>query len=335
MQPNLELTAYRTTRINKLKKQFDIDKQKLDANANSAVQYILRSNDRASFKLTQVNKIMSENSKQVASLQKKLQDAINKINEIQPKIVEIKNKKNALLIGCKYLDTNYELIGCINDTKNLKELVEKNNFNNVKILTDDTIIKPTKQNILNEITAILANAKSGDSVFISYSGHGSNILDRNNDETDGRDEVIISLDLKSITDDELRRLINENLKEDVTLFALFDSCSSGTVLDLPYQYLDSMNYDKFTENPKVSDTKGNVIMISGCTDNQYSTDAFIDGNGQGAMTWSFLKSIKNNPKITYRELIRNMRDLLKTNNYGQLPQLSTGQLFNIDTPILL
>ena len=51
----------------------------------------------------------------------------------------------------------------------------------------------------------------------------------------------------------------DNIKPNVTLFCVFDSCHSGTVLDLKYQYLDSSNYNSFSENEKNLETNGNVI----------------------------------------------------------------------------
>lgn len=83
-----------------------------------------------------------------------------------------------------------------------------------------------------------------------YSGHGSYILDKNNDENTPYDQLIVSCDFNVILDDELKSIIQSNLKNDVTLFCMFDSCFSGSVLDLRYQYMDSLNYDNFTENVK-------------------------------------------------------------------------------------
>ena len=172
-----------------------------------------------------------------------------------------------------------------------------------------------------------------------YSGHGSYTLDRNNDEQDGYDELIIPCDFKGIIDDELKSIIQTNLKENVTLVGLFDSCFSGTVLDLKYQYLDSLNYDKYTENSKQLETKGNVLMISGCTDNQTSADAFFNGKPNGALTWSFLETLNQNKnkstKCKWRDLVKTMRDLLKKSKFSQIPQLSSGQFTDIDSEIFI
>ena len=258
-------------------------------------------------------------------------------NIIQTKVFEFcffKNK-NALLIGCNYNNSAYQLNGCINDVNNIKSMIKNVGFNNINILTDDTETKPNKSNILTELTKLLSNSNNNDLLFFSYSGHGSQLVDRNGDETDGRDEVMVPLDFNVITDDELKTVIQTYLKPNVTLFALFDCCNSGTVLDLKYQYLDSLNYDNYTENNKASDTLGNVIMISGCTDNQTSADAFINNTSQGAMTWAFIESVNSKPKLSWRELIQNMRKLLTNSQYTQIPQLSTGNSFNIDTKIFI
>ena len=147
--------------------------------------------------------------------------------------------------------------------------------------------------------------------------------------------MILSCDLQGILDDELKALIQTHLKPGATLFAMFDCCFSGSVLDLKYQYLDSLNYDNYTENDKQLETQGNVFMISGCTDNQTSADAFINKRACGAMTWSFLEAAKEKKGCTWRELIKLMRDKLKTSEFPQIPQFSSGTFVNIDTPIFI
>jgi hypothetical protein len=179
------------------------------------------------------------------------------------------------------------------------------------------------------------NCQAGDLLFFVYSGHGSYAIDRNGDEKDGRDELIVSCDLQGVLDDELKALIQTYLKADVTLFALFDSCFSGSVLDLKYQFMDSLDYDKFTENSKQLETQGNVIMISGCTDNQTSADAVFDNKPNGAMTWSLLESLKQKPNVNWRELVKTMRDLLKTSQFTQIPQFSSGNFLDIDKEIFI
>jgi hypothetical protein len=152
-------------------------------------------------------------------------------------------------------------------------------------------------------------------------------LDRSGDEKDGYDEMIVSKDLQGILDDELSAILKQCLKKDVTLFALFDSCHSGTVLDLKYQYLDSTGYNQSTVNECVEETVGNVYMISGCMDVQTSADAFINNKSQGAMTWSFLETLNTKSNLSWNDLVVNMRNLLRT-QFEQVPQFSCGK--NVD-----
>lgn len=328
-----ELEQYKAIRINILKNKFTYDKGVLTKHFNTLINNVFRSKVRN--KQAQINNLRASYTKLINNLTNQLNNAINAVNSYQPPVVENIKSKHALLIGCNYNDSQYKLNGCINDVKNVQTLINKYGFNNITLLTDETEQKPNKSTILNEFTKLLMNSNSGDLLFFSFSGHGSYVLDKNGDEKDGYDELIVPLDFNAITDDEIKTIIQTYLKPNVTLFSLFDCCFSGTVLDLKYQYLDSLNYDNYTENNNTNDTHGNVLMISGCTDEQTSADAFINNISQGAMTWSFIKSVNNNPNLSWRELIKSMRDLLKNSKYEQIPQLSTGQIFNIDSKIFI
>jgi len=266
------------------------------------------------------------------------QNEIERVNLLEFAFTEVNtstNIKKALLVGINYINTQYALSGCIDDTNRIKDILTQKGFVSIQQLTDLTSLKPTKKNILDELTNMIVNAEPGDFLFFYYSGHGSNTYDSNGDETDGMDEMLISSDFQGIIDDEIKSIISQNLKKDVTIFGLFDSCNSGTMLDLKFNYLDSNNYDKYTENDRVSECDGNVIMISGCMDSQTSAEAQIDNKAQGAMTWSFIQSINKNPKSSWRELLKSMRELLKNNKYTQIPQLSTDSLYDIDSSIFI
>ena len=59
------------------------------------------------------------------------------------------------------------------------------------------------------------------------------------DEDDGYDEVIYPVDFRvagHIVDDEMHRIMVRTLQPGVRLTAIFDSCHSGSALDLPYIY---------------------------------------------------------------------------------------------------
>ena len=239
-------------------------------------------------------------------------------------VAENANKK-ALLVGINYIGTSYELSGCISDVENMAAKLV--GFSSIESITDNTAMRPTKANILQQFTKLLQNAMSGDLLIFSFSGHGTQIADRNGDEMDGKDEGFLTIDNYLIVDDEVNRIIKQNIKPGVTLFMLFDCCHSGTIADLRYNYLN------YLENMKNTETTGDVIMISGCRDEQTSAEAYADGKIQGATTCVFLHHLQ--PEITWRQLLLNMQNALATSGYIQVPKLSSGKFINLDSKCLL
>jgi len=151
--------------------------------------------------------------------------------------------KKALFVGINYFGTSAELKGCINDIKNVSELIcARYGFKNCLYLTDeqpDAKYKPTYNNIINGMKWLVKGAKSGDSLFFHYSGHGGTAKDTDDDEVDGFDETILPVDFNysgQIVDDVIYANLVEPLPEGCRLTAIFDSCHSGTVMDLPYTY---------------------------------------------------------------------------------------------------
>ena len=331
----IELEIYKKNRINELKKNFNSVVARLNTLLNSNIRQVNSLKIQIKQKQKLINTLINQYNSNIKSLTDNLNKNIQTINNFQPNQIVINKNKKALLIGINYIGTVNELNGCINDVNCIRDRIIKMGFNDIKILTDNTPVKPTKQNILDAFTKLLSNSQAGDFLYFVYSGHGSYIKDMNGDETTGYDQMILPIDLKSIIDDELKSIIKTYLKPNVTLFAIFDSCFSGSVLDLKYQYLDSLNYDNYTENSKQLETNGDVIMISGSTDNQTSADAYINSKFNGAMTWSLLESIKQKPNCTWRELIKCMRDNLKNNGFDQMPQLSSGTIEDIDKKIFI
>lgn len=295
------------------------------------IKQIHKNNKRLPIILRNKNKNHTENIK-ILREQFLLNKALIDKKE-QSDIASIGNKY-ALLIGINYVNTSSELNGCINDVTNVSQKLKASyNFNNITLLTDNTVTKPTYDNILRELKNLLVNSKAGDTLFFQYSGHGSYTRDTNKDETDGYDELIIPIDFIPIKDDVLKKMIEDYLPENVKLVALFDSCYSGTVMDLRYNYLDSLNYNKLTENKRVPILNRDVIMISGCNDNQTSADAYINNTFQGAMSWAFIETLNLNPIISWNTLLQNMRNLLKKKRFRQIPQLSSAKMMDIQTLI--
>lgn len=230
--------------------------------------------------------------------------------------------KVGLLVGCNYKGTTSELRGCINDVKTVeKELFPKRDYDYLLTLTDDSPILPTRENILSNLKQMLDKLEDGDTFFFHCSGHGTQHKDRSHDETDGKDEAFVSLDMKIITDD-LLQMIFQSVRKRVNIFILMDCCHSGTIIDLPYS-LQSPN-GKIIKN-NLSVFYPNIVMISGCQDKQVSYDAFINNKHQGALTFAFKTALQNfrpYEPIQTRVFLDIIHSILKDRNYPQLPQLS-------------
>ncbi|KAF5003398.1 hypothetical protein FDECE_10055, partial [Fusarium decemcellulare] len=154
-------------------------------------------------------------------------------------------RRKALLIGINYFGQRGQLRGCINDVRNMTAYLSEHfgyKREDMVILTDDQqnpMSQPTKQNILRAMHWLVKDARPNDSLFFHYSGHGGQTKDLDGDEDDGYDEVIYPVDFRQtghITDDEMHRIMVRPLQGGVRLTAIFDSCHSGTALDLPYIY---------------------------------------------------------------------------------------------------
>lgn len=154
-------------------------------------------------------------------------------------------KRKALLIGINYFGQKGELRGCINDVQNLSAfLIERYGYRreDMVVLTDDQpnpVMQPTKANIVRAMEWLVKNAQPNDALFLHYSGHGGQTEDLDGDEDDGYDEVIYPVDYTRaghIVDDEIHFRVVKPLQAGVRLTAIFDSCHSGSVMDLPYLY---------------------------------------------------------------------------------------------------
>ena len=143
--------------------------------------------------------------------------------------------KKALLVGInRYPDPGNELKGCVNDVRQMAETL-KIRFGyagdgNMRILTDG---RATTKAILDGLAWLTGGASPGDSLVFHYSGHGSQVPDRNGDETtDRQDEILCPYDLDwdhPLTDDVLAAACS-GVPTGALLTVILDCCHSGTGL---------------------------------------------------------------------------------------------------------
>ncbi|PIL23034.1 hypothetical protein GSI_14341 [Ganoderma sinense ZZ0214-1] len=169
----------------------------------------------------------------------------------------IKLRKKALIIGIQYAGTDCRLRNTHRDAKLWRDLlIRKYGFDAKDIVMmldegeDSSTFWPTKLHILREIDNFVSGVNAGDELVFYYSGHTSQIETDDANEEDGLNEVLLPVDYKEddvatyIVDNDLRELLVDRLPIGSKLTAVFDSCHSGTLLDLDH-YLCNEVYHPF------------------------------------------------------------------------------------------
>lgn len=233
-------------------------------------------------------------------------------------------KARGLCIGINYAGTSSALQGCINDAKNLSSILISSGA--VPSANIQLLCEATAANIYEALTNLAQRCKDEQIpfVFISYSGHGSQIADTNGDESDKLDECICPSDFMTsgmMTDDMLKDRIAQ-FPPCTTVCFLCDACHSGSMLDLNHIYANGI------DTVQGSNTLAcKVVMISGCLDTQTSADAYDQTSREfsGAMTAAMLKVLKNVPacRTDVIKLVSEMRKVLRAGGFSQYPVLST------------
>jgi hypothetical protein len=263
--------------------------------------------------------------------------------------------KKALLVGVNDYKGANDLNGCVNDVLDMHFSL-RNLFNfqaaEIRVLTDS---RATKANIIHRLKWLVDEAKSGDFMVFHFSGHGSQIRDRDGDELDDHlDELICPHDMDwdgtFITDDELDSIF-KNVPEGALLEIVLDCCHSGTglremgLVPPPELAAEHPTLNRYLPPPadiflrfgseedelkprgfvKGFKERGNKhhILWAGCMANQTSADAYIDGRYHGAFTYHLNQHLRRNPRVSRRELLQKVRASLRHGGYSQFPQLET------------
>jgi hypothetical protein len=230
----------------------------------------------------------------------------------------------SLHIGLNSVDPKHyagwsgDLVACEADAGDMERIAARAGYATKTLLTK----QGSRAAVRAGIEEAAKRLEKGDIFLITYSGHGGQLPDVNDDEPDGNDETWCLYD-GEIVDDELYQLY-ARFVEGVRVFVLSDSCHSGSVIK---QYRDIASrsgtevlnsrdgaidavrprtmppdvalrvyrqnreeYDSYlkqfpSEKSSKADLRARVRLISGCQDNQTS----LDGTFNGLFTGTLLK----------------------------------------------
>ncbi|QID16538.1 caspase family protein [Nitrogeniibacter mangrovi] len=249
--------------------------------------------------------------------------------------------KSALCIGINdYPGTDSDLSGCVNDAHDWSALLDGRGFA-VRQLLDAAA---TKASMVAAMTDLITGARSGDSVVITYSGHGTWVPDTSGDEPDGRDEGLCPHDIADgqvLLDDELAELFARR-DAGVRVVLISDSCHSGSVIrgrdpDLdpaaprarflpPALWLGADALPSGAPPARVFGgftRLGGDLLLAGCRDAEFSWDTRFRGRPNGAFTYYALKALAGlAPGASYLDWFRAIGTFLPSTSLPQTPQLS-------------
>ncbi len=190
----------------------------------------------------------------------------------------------ALLVGVGHYEMGIKLPGIEKDIQNMKKAVSLMGFkeNQVKVLFNNHASLDGIQQAIQEW--LVKGVTSNDRVLFYFTGHGSQIADKNGDEADGADEVLLPFNAKIqneildnvLVDEEFDRIL-DNIPAKMVLVFL-DACHSGTATrkvltgedDLIPKFFDYKGMPITRKNPEKETTVDNkkYIALSACKDDE-------------------------------------------------------------------
>jgi len=222
------------------------------------------------------------------------------------------SEKHALLVGCTYLGLKGHLKGVARDIYRTYDWLQKAPMNipaeNIVVLSDDPACakackasgKPTQANIKAAMSMLALKSGPGTLQVMLYSGHGGNIpgtdesFETCRSEKSGRkkDQALIPINHKDkglddygcVRDNWIMEKFLMKMHKESTCFFIADCCHSGTIADLPYEYMLQPSPHVKRVGPLVPEA--DCFVFAGCRDDQCSQD--LGSRVGGALTSNIL-----------------------------------------------
>ena len=227
------------------------------------------------------------------------------------------------------------LTSCEKDAEDMFEIARSQKFKAEILRTQQA----TASNVETAIRKAAKKLKSGDTFFLSYAGHGSQVEDLTGDEWDGTDETWCLFD-RMFLDDEQRALYAE-FARGVNIVVLSDSCHSGSATRSKHSEIaDESMLDQhrgrrsmgertamaiYEGNKKMYDQiqrslpnppptlKASRLLLAACQDHEYA-----NGDNENGVFTRALKKVWSNGEFegSYSDLARGIRQELQA-QYNQ------------------
>ena len=253
--------------------------------------------------------------------------------------------KRALVVGLgQQQDKAWNKINGDKDVPIVQGMLKSAGFKSVTTLVNQ---QATKAGIIGAFKRMAASCKQGDVVYIHYSGHGQQMTDVHNDETDGLDECWIPYDAyrkacktyhgeKHLTDDELNVYLNairDKIGAKGKLLVVIDACHSGDgtrgdedevvrgveeVFEAVKSLIIGDNDKEKVINQKAKPLAERWITLSDCKSDQVNIE--MKNPAVGKLTYALWMELKNGDKINNEEFIKRIRKFVNRNTSSRPQQ---------------
>jgi hypothetical protein len=159
--------------------------------------------------------------------------------------------------------TEGALNGCVNDAQSMQEIAQKAGFKTTLLLNEEA----NSKQLFGLLDKAERELKSGDTLLITYAGHGSQVPDLNHDEKlDDKDETWCAFD-RMIVDDELAEAWSR-FRAGVRIVVVSDGCHSATIaremakISLKTERADKRNLLAMKRGPLLGDGSGGTPILA-------------------------------------------------------------------------
>jgi hypothetical protein len=159
-------------------------------------------------------------------------------------------------------------------------------YSDIIVMADVPHTFPMNHSSLDNIFRVLHGqstlVKSGDILYVHYSGNGIEYPDKSR-ETDTED-CLLPLSGGIIKNNEINELLVQNITNGVNIISMMDVCHSGSILYSPVRYTLNDLYDGVGQ-----EDEKDIICIGGCPSTEGVGDTYKNLQAQGVFTWGGLQ----------------------------------------------
>lgn len=251
--------------------------------------------------------------------------------------------KRALVIGIgKQEDPAWNKINGDKDVPYVKEILDGANYEQIITLVNE---EATKDAIVAAFQSLAQSCQIGDVVYVHFSGHGQQMRDKGNDESDELDECWIPYDAyrepcdkdrgeKHLVDDEVNMLltnIRNKIGDGGKMLVVIDACHSGDAtrgqgetvrgVDEAFETNKSqLELHNGTADADVAANKECWITLSACESHQVNIE--MKKPTVGKLTYAIYKQVKMGNLGDNEAFFKTLRMFVNMNT-GSRPQKPT------------